>query len=551
MRPKRKRLNQNDVAKQFVNLKKDREGFLIKEIAPKGRGVFTVASFEKGEFLLQYFGKLLTAEEGDLLEEASSSGFRFFITFKGKDYCPALCLFALRQIEPGEELLYDYGVDNLPWKTSAQMQPGREVCQPQNCPDEFQCNKESIEETDKDGLTENVQKESEVFKGRLERNGNCSMSGPLLASEEIHSLSASDTLETSSGNISQGPEIIKERFDRLDISCVSQPTDDEILSLSVIKTVDNFTENVPEGAKLGKFGEKIDCTDDGSNFGHQDVIVEQQSLPDTEIVGNSDTESAAGTFSIESGNSDDIGEIIEYSQESTQDDTESIEYGPGSIEDGTESVVDGQEEDQGNSESEVDGSSDGAESYVPESDDEGSESAYSDVIPLPRRTRTSVFNVRGGTSQTSSSSEGYAENSRRENKDERSNLSTKVFQASNKLSVAVDNTCSSTSSHSTSEDDATQMGTKEKNKVYVMTTNNTAKSRSYDKPAYCYVCSLPQKKLTVHILQHSSEPMVAQWLAAEKEPEKDKLWIKTRNFGNNLHNYGVLRQGEGELIVVY
>ncbi|KAJ8041497.1 hypothetical protein HOLleu_12327 [Holothuria leucospilota] len=175
------------------------------------------------------------------------------------------------------------------------------------------------------------------------------------------------------------------------------------------------------------------------------------------------------------------------------------------------------------------------------------------IIPDERgtRTRTSVFDVRGGTSQTSSSSEGYAENSRRENKDERSNLSTKVFQASNKLSVAVDNTCSSTSSDSTSEDDATQMGTKEKNKVYVMTTNNTAKSRSYDKPAYCYVCSLPQKKLTVHILQHSSEPMVAQWLAAEKGPEKDKLWIKIRNFGNHLHNYEVLRQGEGELIVVY
>lgn len=37
------------------------------------------------------------------------------------DGSPALCLFALRQIEPGEELLYDYGVDNLPWKTSAQV----------------------------------------------------------------------------------------------------------------------------------------------------------------------------------------------------------------------------------------------------------------------------------------------------------------------------------------------------------------------------------------------------------------------------------------------
>lgn len=87
-------------------------------------------------------------------------------------------------------------------------------------------------------------------------------------------------------------------------------------------------------------------------------------------------------------------------------------------------------------------------------------------------------------------------------------------------------------------------------KVYVMTTNNTHTSRSYDKPAYCFVCSCPQKKLTVHITQHKDEPLVAQWLAA-KENERDKLWTKIRNLGNHLHNYEVLEKGEGPLIVVY
>lgn len=29
---------------------------------------------------------------------------------------PSLCLFALCDINQDEELLYDYGVDNLPWK---------------------------------------------------------------------------------------------------------------------------------------------------------------------------------------------------------------------------------------------------------------------------------------------------------------------------------------------------------------------------------------------------------------------------------------------------
>lgn len=33
---------------------------------------------------------------------------------------PALCLFALRDIEEGEELLYHYGIRNLPWKVCIQ-----------------------------------------------------------------------------------------------------------------------------------------------------------------------------------------------------------------------------------------------------------------------------------------------------------------------------------------------------------------------------------------------------------------------------------------------
>ena len=31
---------------------------------------------------------------------------------------PALCLFAIKNIAREEEILYDYGVSNLPWKVS-------------------------------------------------------------------------------------------------------------------------------------------------------------------------------------------------------------------------------------------------------------------------------------------------------------------------------------------------------------------------------------------------------------------------------------------------
>lgn len=35
-----------------------------------------------------------------------------------KNEQPALCIFALREIKKGEELLYDYGISDLPWKVN-------------------------------------------------------------------------------------------------------------------------------------------------------------------------------------------------------------------------------------------------------------------------------------------------------------------------------------------------------------------------------------------------------------------------------------------------
>ena len=66
--------------------------------------------------------------------------------------------------------------------------------------------------------------------------------------------------------------------------------------------------------------------------------------------------------------------------------------------------------------------------------------------------------------------------------------------------------------------------------------------RKYDKPSYCPVCLKPKKKLTIHILQHSSDPMVAEYLAAPKNV-RNLLWIRIQNLGNDLHNYNMLKQG--------
>ena len=38
---------------------------------------------EKGQFLLQYSGELISKEEGEKREDLDSSGFRFFFTWNG------------------------------------------------------------------------------------------------------------------------------------------------------------------------------------------------------------------------------------------------------------------------------------------------------------------------------------------------------------------------------------------------------------------------------------------------------------------------------------
>ncbi len=46
-----------------------------------GRGVFATKRFEKGDFLLQYSGEILSGAEGDAREEVHSSGFRYFFKY--------------------------------------------------------------------------------------------------------------------------------------------------------------------------------------------------------------------------------------------------------------------------------------------------------------------------------------------------------------------------------------------------------------------------------------------------------------------------------------
>ncbi|XP_076744003.1 uncharacterized protein LOC143420216 [Maylandia zebra] len=118
----------------------------------KGRGIFTLANFKQGDFVVEYRGELIDATEAEHrrnLYPSACSGFMFEFIWKQKTLCidgaledgsfgrlvndehrtpncrmklieaegkPHLCLFALKEIAAGSEITYDYGGKEWPWR---------------------------------------------------------------------------------------------------------------------------------------------------------------------------------------------------------------------------------------------------------------------------------------------------------------------------------------------------------------------------------------------------------------------------------------------------
>lgn len=122
------------------------QGMEVKQIEGKGRGVFAVNGFKKGDFVVEYFGDLLELSEAKVREaeyalDPSAGCYMYYFQYQTKTYCvdatreserlgrllnhsksgncqtrlhpidgtPHLILVASRDIAADEELLYDYG----------------------------------------------------------------------------------------------------------------------------------------------------------------------------------------------------------------------------------------------------------------------------------------------------------------------------------------------------------------------------------------------------------------------------------------------------------
>ncbi|XP_048853094.1 uncharacterized protein LOC125721136 isoform X6 [Brienomyrus brachyistius] len=123
--------------------------------AEKGRGIFAKGLICKGDFVVEYRGEMINNAESQRrrkLYHPSCTAFMFAFKWRGKMYCidaskedgsfgrlvnddhrhpncrmkkidvngnPHLCLFALNDINEGEEISYDYGGDDCPWRKQA------------------------------------------------------------------------------------------------------------------------------------------------------------------------------------------------------------------------------------------------------------------------------------------------------------------------------------------------------------------------------------------------------------------------------------------------
>ncbi|XP_040925303.1 uncharacterized protein LOC114849331 isoform X3 [Betta splendens] len=124
----------------------------------KGRGLFAKVPYQKGDFIVEYRGELISSQESERrrgIYHSKCTVFMFDFCWKERMWCidaaqeddslgrlvnddhiypnckmkrviaegkPHLCLFALRDIKAGEEITYDYGGSDWPWRKQAKVQ---------------------------------------------------------------------------------------------------------------------------------------------------------------------------------------------------------------------------------------------------------------------------------------------------------------------------------------------------------------------------------------------------------------------------------------------
>ncbi|KAI7789270.1 putative variant-silencing SET domain-containing protein-like [Triplophysa rosa] len=156
-----------------------------------GRGVFSSHHFQKGDFLVEYRGEVITKDEYQRrhkLYHKALDVFLFEFRFNGKqlwvdaaredgslgrlvndehvnpnskmhiitvDRKPHLCLFAKKDIIPGEEITYNYGDSDWPWRGKVSAESEQQSAGSVNCAG-VEDGTQEVHNKEQIGNTENV-----------------------------------------------------------------------------------------------------------------------------------------------------------------------------------------------------------------------------------------------------------------------------------------------------------------------------------------------------------------------------------------------------------
>ncbi|XP_048846151.1 uncharacterized protein LOC125717126 isoform X22 [Brienomyrus brachyistius] len=233
--------------------------------AEKGRGIFAKGLICKGDFVVEYRGEMINNAESQRrrkLYHPSCTAFMFAFKWRGKMYCidaskedgsfgrlvnddhrhpncrmkkidvngnPHLCLFALNDINEGEEISYDYGGDDCPWRKQTTSITANAMG-PDDSRPSLLSKTPIYDATEPNNTPQQIANEDEVFVPRLRRTKSIEMKDavPDNSDELYDSTSGSNddyipdtTCESDSGSeysFKQNLRTKNQSFDLLDVS---------------------------------------------------------------------------------------------------------------------------------------------------------------------------------------------------------------------------------------------------------------------------------------------------------------------------------------------
>ncbi|XP_039519797.1 uncharacterized protein LOC120473826 isoform X4 [Pimephales promelas] len=615
-RSRRTKLKPKEEAAYFSSILKDKDGFEIKYInAFKGRGVFSCRHFEKGDFLFEYRGEILDKQEYQRRRRVYHRALEVFLfefRFNGKqlwvdaakeddslgriandshknpnskmktitvDRKPHLCLFAIKDISPGEEIMYNYGDSDWPWrsKISSETDPQLRLHDTaQQVISETEQQSNGFVSCEADDASEKISSETDpqlrlhdtaqqvISETEQQSNGFVSCeaddASEKISSETDPQLRLHDTAQQISSETDPqlrlhdtAQQVISETEQQSNgfVSCeaddasekISSETDPQLRLHDTAQQVISETEQQSNGfvsCEADDASEKISSETDPQLRLHDTA---QQVISETEQQSNGFVSCEADDASEKNCKHNVISSVV-----STLDKCNSCS-GPFSAFKWIsvrckvcscfwhKSCYDKHVKPKPdpltpNSEEEFSSENLSDQDYLPDSFDSSEESTVSLELEHPKQI---------ANKQNVSSIESLGENKNARQCQENHIVTQSLLKDPVQVSDVLKTKMTGNTEEKSTED-STRTG-----EIPCVQSSNV--SSTVNKNNYCYICCKPQSKFARHLKIHETTNMdVARVLALPKcSKERKQMLDKLRNKGNYEHNARVLESGTGSL----